>query len=80
MAVLSMISKLKVEAKVWAATAATFGVSILISVLNAVQADHDLLGPVPATDQTLILIIAPTVVTFLGGYLAKHTPRASTDS
>lgn len=70
----------KIEAKVVASTAAAFAVSLAVSILNAVQDNHALLGSTPAVLQTIILIVVPTVVTFLGGYLAKHSPRGPSDS
>lgn len=70
----------KIELKVVAATAATFAVSILMAVLNLVQDNHALLGSLPSALQFVILAVIPTAVTFLGGYLAKHTPRGPADS
>jgi len=62
------MAKAPVEAKVKAATSATFVVSLLIAVLNAVVADDSLL-------QALLIALAPAGVTFLSGWQAKHTPR-----
>ncbi len=70
----------KIEAKVVASTAATFAVSVAVSVLNAVQDNHALLGSTPGPLQTVILIVIPTAVTFLGGYYAKHTTRGPSGS
>jgi hypothetical protein len=70
----------KIEAKVIASTTATFAVSLVLAVLNAVQGNHDLLGSMPTALQTVILLIVPTAITFLGGYLARHTPRAPAGS
>ncbi|WP_030682156.1 hypothetical protein [Streptomyces cellulosae] len=64
-----------IEAKVKAATSATFVVSLLIAVLNAVVADDSLLQPLPAWLQALLIAVAPAVVTFLSGWQAQHTPR-----
>jgi hypothetical protein len=64
-----------VEAKVKAATSATFLVSLLIAVLNGVVADDSLLGPLPAWLQPVIIAVAPAAVTFLAGWQAQHTPR-----
>jgi hypothetical protein len=72
-----LLAKLKVETKVWAATTAAFVVSVAVGLLNAVQDNHSLLGSLPTALQTVILIMAPTVVTFLAGWTAKHTPRPS---
>jgi hypothetical protein len=64
-----------VETKVKAATSATFVVSLLIAVLNAVVADDSLLQPLPAWVQALLISVAPAAVTFLSGWQASHTPR-----
>jgi hypothetical protein len=69
-----------IEAKVWASTAATFAVSLVLAVLNAVQDDHALLGSTPAALQAVIIAVLPTAITFLGGYYAKHTPRGPSAS
>lgn len=70
-----MATKAKVEAKVWASTAATLVVSVLIAGLNDVQTHPELLGSTPAWLQTLVIALVPTGATFLSGYMAKHTPR-----
>ncbi|MFI0939127.1 holin [Streptomyces sp. NPDC021020] len=72
-----LITRASVELKVIASTAATLVASLLLAILNAVQDDHALLGSLPTAVQTVILIVAPTVATFLAGYAAKHTPRPS---
>jgi hypothetical protein len=66
-----LLAKLKVEAKVWAATTAAFAASVVVSLLNAVQDNHALLGSLPGPLQAVILI-----VTFLAGYATRHTPRS----
>jgi hypothetical protein len=70
-----MASNAPVEAKVKSATAATFIVSLIIAVLNAVVADDSLLQPLPGWLQAIVLGAAPAVVTFLSGWSATHTPR-----
>jgi hypothetical protein len=72
-------SRWKIELKVIAATAATFAVSIAVALLNAVEAQHELLGSLPGALQFVTLAVIPTVVTFLSGYLARHTPRGPAD-
>ena len=69
------MAKAPVETKVKAATSATFVVSLLIAVLNAVVADDSLLQPLPAWLQALLIALAPAGLTFLSGWQAKHTPR-----
>lgn len=64
-----------VEKKVTVATIAAFVVGVLIAILNAVQANPDLLGGLPTWLQSLLLVLIPTLATFGGGYLAPHTPR-----
>ncbi|MGW7001449.1 holin [Streptomyces sp. NPDC054933] len=66
-----------VEAKVKAATAGSFVVSLLIMVLNAVVANNGLLKPLPAWLQAIVIALAPTLVTFLAGFQAPHTPRVA---
>jgi hypothetical protein len=65
-----------VEAKVKSATAATFIVSLIIAVLNAVAADDTLLNPLPKWLQAIVIAVVPTAVTFLSAWSAAHTPRA----
>ncbi len=64
-----------VEAKVKAATTATFLVSLLLAVLNTAVADDSLLKPLPWWLQAIVLALAPTAITFLSGWQAQHTPR-----
>lgn len=71
----SLWSRWKIELKVIAATAATFAASVVVAVLNAVQDNHALLGPIPAALQFVIVAVIPTAITFVSGYMAKHTPR-----
>lgn len=65
----------KVETKVWASTAATFLTSGAIAALNSVQENHALLGSMPTALQGLVIVLAPTLVTFLSGWAARHSPR-----
>lgn len=69
-----------VELKVKAATSATFVVSLVIAVLNAVVADDSLLQPLPDWLQPIIIALVPTAVTFLSAWNAKHTPRTPAPS
>lgn len=70
----------KIEAKVKAATSATFVVSLVIAVLNAVVADDTLLQPLPKWLQAIVIALVPTGLTFLSGWQAKHTPRIPSGS
>lgn len=69
-----------VEAKVKAATSATFVVSLVIAVLNGVVADDSLLQPLPSWLQPIIIALVPAAITFLSGWNAKHTPRTPSGS
>jgi len=64
-----------IEQKVKVSTAATFGVSAVIAVLNQTAGDDALMGSLPAWAQTLALLVVPPAVTFLSGWKARHTPR-----
>jgi hypothetical protein len=64
-----------VEKKVKAATSATFVVSLVIAVLNAVVADDSLLQPLPKWLQPIVIAVVPAAVTFLTSWSAQHTPR-----
>lgn len=69
-----------IEAKVKSATSATFVVSLVIAVLNAIVADDSLLQPLPSWLQPFIIALVPTAVTFLSGWNARHTPRTPASS
>lgn len=69
-----------IEAKVKSATTATFLVSLVIAVLNSLAANDSLLGPLPVWLQPIIIALAPTAITFLASWQAKHTPRISSES
>jgi hypothetical protein len=62
-----------VSPKVVVSTLVSLGASLLLAILNAVQANPDLLGSVPPVLQFLLLAIIPPLVTFLAGY-AKADP------
>lgn len=64
-----------VESKVKASAVAAFVIGALIAALNAAQDNPDLLGSLPTWAQTLIIAVAPALVTFLSGYAAPHTRR-----
>ena len=64
-----------VEAKVKAATTATFLVSLVLAVLNSIAADESLLDPLPGWLQAVVIAVVPAGVTFLSGWQARHTPR-----
>ncbi|MFD9752679.1 holin [[Kitasatospora] papulosa] len=64
------------EAKVKAASTASFLAGLAIAVLNAVVADSSLLGPLPVWLQAPVLALVPAGLTWLAGYQARHTPRS----
>ena len=64
------------EAKVKAASTATFLAGLTIAILNAVVADNSLLGPLPVWLQAPVLALVPAGLTWLAGYQARHTPRS----
>ncbi|MFJ4852383.1 holin [Streptomyces sp. NPDC088730] len=68
-----------IESKVTAATVMTFVVGLAVAVLNAVQADASLLGPLPSWLQAPLLALVPPALAFLAGYRARHTPRDVAD-
>lgn len=70
-----MATHAPIEAKVKSATATALIVGALIEILNAVAADHSLLGPLPPWLQGLILVAAPAAMVLAAGYQARHTPR-----
>lgn len=45
-------------------------VGVIVTVLNAMQADPSLLGSLPTFWQSAILLVIPPVVTFLAAYQA----------
>ncbi|OMI38233.1 holin [Streptomyces sparsogenes] len=63
------------EAKVKAATAGTFLVSLVLAVLNDLNGDAELLAPLPGWLQAVVIALVPTAITFLSGWQARHTPR-----
>lgn len=68
----------KVESKVWWATAGAYLAGVAgLAVVNAVTADDNalLLAALPDALEAFILPSVPAVVSFVTGWLAKHTPR-----
>lgn len=65
-----------VEKKVTAATAGTFlGSTALLSVLEAARDNAELVGWMPSGLAPFVLALVPTAITFVSGWVAKHTPR-----
>ncbi|GAA2971375.1 holin [Streptomyces enissocaesilis] len=65
-----------VEKKVSAATVAAYlGSTGLLAVLTAIQDNSGLVGGLPDGLEPFVLALIPTSLTFVGGWVAKHTPR-----
>lgn len=72
------VANAPVEAKVKAATGASFFVGAAAAFLNWAVGDSQLLGTLPPWVQILVMLAVPPVVTFLSGWQAQHTPRPDT--
>lgn len=64
-----------IEKKVSWATAGSFAVSLVIAILNGTAGNNQLLGSLPGWAQSFLIVVGPSLATFLSGYFAKHTPR-----
>ncbi|GAB2918799.1 hypothetical protein GCM10027203_18150 [Nonomuraea fastidiosa] len=65
-----------VEAKVKAATAGSYlGLVAVLAVLQAVNADLDLISFLPDWLESLAVPLLPGLITWVSGYKAKHTAR-----
>lgn len=65
-----------VETKVTAASVATYlGSTALLAVLTAAQGDARLVEFMPDGLAPFVLGAIPTAIAFVGGWVAKHTPR-----
>ncbi|GAA2098629.1 hypothetical protein GCM10009801_69810 [Streptomyces albiaxialis] len=70
-----------VERKVTASSVAAFVASAgLLAVLTAVQENNGLVGGLPDAVEPVVLALVPTAVTFVSGWMARHTPRADADA
>lgn len=66
-----------VEKKVTAATAGTYlGSTALLAALEAARDNAELVGWMPAGLTPFVLALVPAAITFVSGWVAKHTPRA----
>lgn len=69
-------SNAPVERKVSAATMASyFGGVGLLAILQAVSADANLIGGLPDAVEVFALPLVTSGITFVAGWLAKHTYR-----
>ncbi|WP_405883687.1 holin [Streptomyces sp. NBC_01384] len=66
-----------IEKKVQASTAAGLAIGVLVTVLNAIVGNSQLMGSLPAWLQSLITLVGPPLATFLAGWFAPHTPRVT---
>lgn len=66
-----------IEKKVKASTAAGLAVGVLVTVLNAVVGNSQLMGAMPAWLQSLFTLFGPPLAVFLGGFYAPHSPRVT---
>ncbi|MFI6909634.1 hypothetical protein ACIBKY_50825 [Nonomuraea sp. NPDC050394] len=65
-----------VERKVTAATAGSYlGLLAGLTVLQAINADLDLIAFLPDWLETLAVPLVPGLITYVSGYKAKHTRR-----
>ncbi|MEU4511795.1 hypothetical protein AB0G05_20065 [Nonomuraea wenchangensis] len=68
--------KPKVERKVTASTAGSYlGLLAVLTVLQAVNADLDLIAFLPDWLESLTIPLLPGLITYVSGYKAKHTAR-----
>lgn len=66
----------RVEKKVTAASAGAYVASTgLLASLAAVQDDASLVGWMPDGLAPFVLALVPAAITFVGGWVTKHTPR-----
>lgn len=74
----SPVTTSKVESKVWWATAGTYlgGVAVM-AIVNAVTSNDNelLLAAMPDALEQFVMPSVPAVVSFIAGWVAKHTPR-----
>lgn len=64
-----------IEKKVSWATAGTILSTIVVAVLNGTVGNEQLLGSLPGWTQSFLIVVGPSLVTFVSGYMSPHTPR-----
>lgn len=68
--------KPKVERKVTAATAGSYlGLLAVLTILQAINADLDLIAWLPDCLESLAIPLLPGLTTYVSGYVARHTAR-----
>jgi hypothetical protein len=65
-----------VERKVTAATVAAGVAGIVLALLTWLQDNPALITALPDTYEGIVWLIVPTLVTFVAGWSAPHTPRS----
>lgn len=68
------------EIKVSAASVGSLVASLGIALLNGVVADSSMLGSWPAWLQFVVLMCAPTLITFLLGYVTPSATSTVSDA
>lgn len=66
-----------IEKKVQASTAAGLAVGVLVTILNAVVGNSQLMGSMPSWAQSLLTLFGPPLATFLAGFYAPHSTRVT---
>lgn len=64
-----------VEWKVLAATIATYVGSLALTIVVQALQDGSLIAVLPGPASAILAPFVPAAITFITGYLAKHTPR-----
>lgn len=64
-----------IETKVTSATLVALLAAVVLAALNYVGGDQAVLAAVDPVLRGLMLAVIPPVAAFVGGYVAKHTPR-----
>jgi len=72
---MSTLNPWLVEAKVVATTVAATLIGVGVTFLNEVPGNASLMGSVPGWAQGAVTLIVPPAITFVTGWLTKHTPR-----
>ncbi|AQZ70427.1 unnamed protein product [[Actinomadura] parvosata subsp. kistnae] len=68
--------KVPVERKVTASAVGSYlGLLAILVVLQAVSDDLDLISFLPDVIETLAIPLLPGLITYVSGYVAKHTAR-----
>lgn len=69
----------KIETKVTAATLGSFAAGVGVAILNAAVGNSELMGGLPGWLQFLLIVGAPSAITFLSGYAKSSATSRSSD-